>query len=45
MSSWLKVDVKIFPCPELTACGKLAIFLCQKPTIYNRSTMVMGGVF
>jgi hypothetical protein len=30
---------------ELTTCGTLAIFLCQKSMAYNRSTMVMGGVF
>jgi len=45
MSSWFKVDVKTFPCSELTACDRLAIFLCQKPMVYTRSTMVMKGVF
>ncbi len=33
-----------FSCLELTACGRLAIFLCQKSMAYNRSTMVMGGM-
>jgi len=35
---------QISPCLELTTCGKLAIFLCQKSMAYNRSAMVMGDV-
>jgi hypothetical protein len=30
MLSWLKVDVKISPCLELTAYSRLAIFLHVK---------------
>jgi hypothetical protein len=45
MLSWFKVDAKISPCLELIACGRLAIFLCQKLMAYNRLVMVMGGVF
>jgi len=41
MSSWLKSDVKKISCSELTACGRLAIFLCQKSTASNRSAGVM----
>jgi hypothetical protein len=30
---------------RIDACGRSAIFLCQKPMAYNRLAMVMGGVF
>ncbi len=43
-SSWLKVDVKIPPCPKSIAYNRLVIFLCQKPMTCNRSIMVIGGV-
>ncbi len=29
----------------MAACGRLVIFICQKPTTYNKSAMVMRGVF
>jgi hypothetical protein len=45
MSSWFKVIMKISPCPQLATCGRLAIFICQKPTTCNRLVVVMGGVF
>jgi hypothetical protein len=45
MSSWLKANVKKISCLESIACGRSTILLCQKSTAYNRSAMVMGGVF
>jgi len=30
MSTWLKVNVKISPCPKSTTYSRSAIFLCQK---------------
>jgi hypothetical protein len=45
MSNWLKIDVKISPCLEPTACDRSAIFICQKLTTCNIFAVVMGGVF